>query len=131
MAPFFVSWSNFCKILKTKNVTYTHLSRLLLHILLNIYQEDYPAFPEPLYLRALGFRKDAAPLLSAIKSHGTLPLLVNLPKDSRDLDAAAQKLLSYDINASNLYNLAQSSLMPKDARCLPLKNDYRQPILCL
>ncbi len=131
MAPYFVSWSGFCQLLKTKNVTYTRLSRLLLHMLLQICQEDFCALSKPSYLRVLGFRKSAAPLLSAIKKQGSLPLLTNLSKDSKRLPATAQKLLSYDLDASNLYHLIQHSKEAPCARSLPIKNEYQQPILCL
>lgn len=131
MAPYFVSWSSFCELLKTKNVTYTRLSRLLLHMLLNIRQDSLRTFAEPCYLRVLGFRKSAAPLLSAIKSQGSLPLLINLARDSKGMPPAALQLLSYDLDASYLYQMAQNTKSHPPARPLPIVSDYRHPVLCL
>lgn len=131
MAPYFVSWSSFCELLKTKNVTYTRLSRLLLHMLLNIRQDSLRTFPEPCYLRVLGFRKSSAPLLSAIKSQGSLPLLVNLARDSKGMPPAALQLLSYDLDASSLYQMTQNTKSHPPARPLSIVSDYRHPVLCL
>ncbi len=60
-----------CRSLKKqKNTTYTRICRALLHILLNIRQDDYAALWQPdgiPYLRVLGFRRNSSALLSSIK----------------------------------------------------------------
>lgn len=59
-----------CRSLKKQNTTYTRICRALLHILLNIRQDDYAVLWQPdgiPYLRVLGFRRDSSVLLSAIK----------------------------------------------------------------
>lgn len=38
---YYRDYDNFCDLLKTKNMTYTRISRCLLHILLNIRQETW------------------------------------------------------------------------------------------
>ena len=66
----FLSFSQFADLLKSKNTTYTRICRALLHILLNIRQDDYAALWQPdgiPYLRVLGFRRDSSVLLSSIK----------------------------------------------------------------
>ena len=63
----FLSFSQFADLLKSKNTTYTRICRALLHILLNIRQDDYAALWQPdgiPYLRVLGFRRNSSALLS-------------------------------------------------------------------
>lgn len=120
----FLSWNGFCEQLKSKNITYTRLSRLFLHILLGISKEDYTVFPEPSYLRVLGFRENSAPLLTALKSKSSLPLITSPADADCILSASAAHMLSYDLRAADLY---RTGLAAKGDNSL--KNDYRQPIV--
>ena len=56
--------------LKTKEMTYTRISRALMHLLLN-QKTLYPAG----YNRVLGFRKSAGALLKEIRRRSSLPLI--------------------------------------------------------
>lgn len=73
-ADSFEDISSFCEQLKTKEITYTRISRILNHILLGITKEDYQRAASldfiP-YLRILGFRKESSALLSEIKKMQT------------------------------------------------------------
>ena len=89
----FVSFDQFCELLKTKEVTYSRISRALLHILLGIKKTDYTDIQ---YARVLGFRKDDSNVLTEIKNKATIPLVT---KTTQQIDA----LLDADIYASNLY----------------------------
>ncbi len=123
----FTGFQNFCNLLKSKDITHSRISRMLLHILLNIKDTDYQQGKNcgyiP-YLRILGFRKEASPLFSSIRSHSSLPIVSRPAKDILRLDPYAQTLLSKDIFASNLYygTLAQKS------GCIQ-KNEFQQKIL--
>lgn len=115
----FRSFSGFCEDLKSKETTYSRLSRILLHILLNIYQKDYSLGREldyiP-YLRVLGFRKSAALLLGQIKAHSRLPLLTkmadadSLLKEMYSPGSFAHRMLALDIFAADLYTSAVTGL---------------------
>lgn len=123
----FASWSQFCELLKTKNTTYTRISRLLLHLILNIKSDDYKIFEKTTpdsYLRVLGFRKSAAPLLSSIKKSAGMPLITSVADASRHLSPDARSLLQMDITASDIYHL-----MLKTKGSQQLLNDYRHPIV--
>lgn len=120
----FLSWSQYCSHLKSKNMTYTRISRMFLHIVLDIHTDSLKAFPEPAYLRVLGFRKQAAPLLSAIKSKGRLPMVTSLPAYS--LAEPARSLLEHDLRSSGLYRIGLAAKGDNQ-----LKTDYQQPILRL
>ncbi len=122
----FRSWSSFCEHMKTKNITFSRLSRMFLHILLDIYQEDYRLFPKPSCLRILGFRKSAVPLLSAMQHAGSLPLVTSPAQAGQTLSDSAYRLLAYDLKASELYRAGVTARGD-----FSLKNDYRQPVIRL
>ena len=60
--------------IKCKRYTYARLSRICAQALLGMTRELAQAHPAPEYIRVLGFRKEAAPLLREIKSRASLPL---------------------------------------------------------
>ncbi len=122
--PDYGDYASFCEKLKTKNRTLTGVSRGLLHILLNIYQADIDAFRQDdyvYYARILGFRKEAVPLLSAIKSKSNLPLLSKLADAEDSIPSEnGRKMLRQDIQASHIYALSVSHKFHRDFR-----NEYR------
>lgn len=122
----FASFTQFLSLLKTKNITYTRLSRALLHLILDIHTHDFVQTESPLvpYLRVLGFRKSALPLLNAVKHQGTLPLLTSASAASETLPPDAHRLFAADIRASDIYRLG---LTAKGGSSL--LNDYRRPIV--
>ena len=125
----FQSYSGFCNLLKSKDTTYTRLSRCLLHILLDIKAEDmehYKAMDYVPYARVLGLRKDAAPLLSAIKEHTSIPLITKLADAENILGNDALEMLQRDIQVSHIYNAVEA------AKCAaPIRNEYRTPIVVI
>lgn len=101
----FFSFSQFCRLLKTKDMTYTRISRCLTHILLNITGRDVAACKDAgycQYARILGLRKDKTELLSLIKKKARIPL-VTKPARTGNLSQAGHLMLSMDITASDLY----------------------------
>lgn len=98
-------FENFCDLLKTKNMTYTRISRSLLHILL-----DLKVSPEtvPSYLRILGINQKATELSKKIKENCILPLISKLADAKDSLSEEALSLLKEDIFASNLYDTVVS-----------------------
>lgn len=89
----FVSYEQFCELLKTKEMTYSRISRALLHILLGIKKTNYTDIQ---YARVLGFRKDDSDVLTEIKNNATIPLVSKITQQRNSL-------LDIDIFASNLY----------------------------
>lgn len=122
----YLGWDAFCQALKSKDITYTRLSRCLLHILLDIKHQDYVLAQHigySPYLRILGFRKDATPLLNAIKSKATVPLISKVADASSILKPEAYAIFEKDIYASDIYNQVLSR---KSGQIM--KNDYSTPI---
>ncbi len=105
----FKSFSSFCELLKSKNVTHSRISRVLLHILLDIKSGN---LKQPDYIRILGFRKSSTPLLHEIKKNASAPLITKVAD-------APDNILSKDIFASNLYY----SLACKN-KSLNFKNEF-------
>lgn len=122
----FTNWSGFCQQTKTKNITYTRLSRLFTHMLLHIRQEDYRTYPLPSYLRILGFRKAAAPLLPALKANSRLPLITSPADAGQMLSEKDRRLLDFDLRATELYRLCLTAKGD-----VSLKTDYRQQVIRL
>lgn len=122
----FLSFRQFCELLKTKQLTYTRISRALLHILLEIRQIDLDAYRLHGfhgYARLLGFRKDSASFLSVLKEKSTVPLLTKLTAAS-SIEEPFQTMLTQDIFASNLYESAIT-----DKFHTPFKNEYEHQIV--
>lgn len=74
----FVSFEQFCELNKSRDTTYTRISRVLLHILLGLTKEDAVSGKKLDYIpyfRLLGFRRSSATVLSAIKEASRNPVV--------------------------------------------------------
>ena len=124
----YVSATEFRMMLKSKDIAFSHLSRALLHIVLNITKEDITILQEMNYcpfLRILGFRKDSIKLLSLMKENCSRPLISKLADAPSHLSTEALSVLKKDISASHLYN----RLAQKNAACI--QNEYRRQIIII
>lgn len=123
----FTQFSPFCDLLKNKSMTRARIARALTHILLQL-----PAqMPAPLasndgtlpYLRVLGFRQSAAPLLHEIKRRARAPFITRVVEAERTLPGESLPYFKQDLLASDIY---RSVLLQKCGRCYP--DDYRRKI---
>ncbi len=117
----FESFSSFAELLKTKNITRTAINRALLHILLDVNSEDVQAATKRGcvdYIRVLGFRKEAAPLLKEFSDIPEIPLITNL--------SDAPVLCDMDIRAEQVYQIAASKKYG-----VPYINEYQRKMLVL
>ena len=111
----FLSWDSFCEMLKTRDMTYTRINRVLTHILLNLKQIPEKLIPDSTlcpclpYLRVLGFRKSAEPLLAQLKEHAAAPVLTSLADAKELLTEGGMSMLSEDIFAADIYRSVQIS----------------------
>ncbi len=125
----FSSFTQRTAALKTRQYTYTRVSRALLHILLDITAEEAQSRKERgfvSHIRILGFQKSAAPLLSAIKKAARLPLITKTADAASILDPFALQMFNRDLYRSHLY---QSVLAAKSGR--PAANEYTASVLVL
>ena len=125
----YTDFDGFCNLLKTKEMTYNRISRCLLHILLDITKTDMDmgkAMDYVPYARILGFRKNAEPLLSAIKEKSSIPLISKLADADAILNPAAYAMLRQDVLAGEIY---QSAVSAGTAR--PTVNEYSRSLAIL
>ena len=98
----YLSFEQFCDLLKTKELTRSRISRSFIHVLLGITNDWLTAMKAPApYARILGFRKDHADLLGILKRTSDIPLITS-PARAVLADTAYQ-MLELDIYASDLY----------------------------
>lgn len=120
---------SFCQLIKSKNYTYTRISRTLLHILLNIKEADIKKSQEECmapYLRVLGFRKDASSILSAIKKEAQVPLITKVADYTSYFSNTTNALMELDLYASSIYHQLLTSKKGQ-----PPTNDYINQIVIL
>ena len=109
--------TEFIQTLKTKELTYTRINRILTHILLSITKEDIRSYTQNEYLgyaRILGFTdRCKGTLLTTLKNNAICPLITK-PADFQPTGALAS-MFRLDILASHIY---QSVRMHKSGSAL-------------
>ncbi|MBQ7766894.1 MAG: nucleotidyltransferase [Lachnospiraceae bacterium] len=101
------SYSQFCDLLKTKDITYARVSRCLLHILLNLRKDALQHYVDKDYIfygRILGLRKSSNELTSAIKKVSKIPMISKLADAREFLTSTGMEMLECDIQASHIYD---------------------------
>lgn len=123
----FTGFEAFCDLLKTKEMTYTRISRCLLHILLGIEKEHFElgkTLDYISYARVLGFRRSAAPLLGAVKKHSGIPLITKLADAKKSLSESSDRLLRQEILSDEIYHGIVAGLSGK-----PAANEFTTPLV--
>lgn len=125
----YTNLSDFCDLLKTKEQTHTRITRSLFHILLNMKSDVFMKYCSNDYIpyaRVLGFRKDAAPLLSFIKKNSSIPMITKLANAAKILDFNSYEMLKEDLTISSYY---YSILASKSHNTI--KNEYTTPLIII
>lgn len=116
----FYSFSDLTMLLKSKNYTYTRISRVLTHIMLGIKKNDVI---EPEYCRVLGFNKNGSKFIKENKNTLNSILFTDANKIKNTLSEKALGSLEKDIYASNIYRMAMSNkhgiIIPDEYRHKP------------
>ena len=137
LSPGYASFDERIQELKSRQFTYTSVSRGLIHLILGIEQRHMDSFKEAgfaPYARILGFRKTAAPLLRQFKEHSSIPVITKLAGAEKKLDSPGAAMLACEIQSSHLYQMvrcekaATGSFPGKSA---VFQNEYTQPVLIL
>lgn len=125
----FTSFDDKVSQLKTRQFTYTRISRCLMHLLLQMTESEYNSRKEQdyvSYIRILGFRRESADILSAIKKHCSLPLITKTADASKRLDEAAYQQFQHDIFCSHVYQSVYAQKYNEQ-----LRNEFTQPLILL
>lgn len=121
-----VSFEERIQELKTRQLTYTRVSRALLHLILNLHESDVDLYKEngyAPYARVLGFRKDSLPLLSSLKRSSFVPLITKLANAGKLLDGPALSMLGQEIEAAHIYQMIRAS------KGGTFRNEYTQGVI--
>ena len=101
-----LSFEERIQALKTRQLTYTRVSRALLHLVLGMREEDISRWKDEgyaLYARILGFRRQSSPLLSCMHKKSCIPLITKMADAAQNLSPSALALLEQEVYASHLY----------------------------
>lgn len=116
------SLTQIIQTLKTKQYTYTRISRILFRYLLCLpYNNEKGSLADYApYLRVLGFRRDSKNLLSLLLQHAKVPVIKKLANDEKKLTKDGQILLQQELSAQALYQSVAGQKYPH----WQLKNAY-------
>lgn len=116
----------FAKRCLSKEYTLARIQRALLHILLDIrdvHMDAAASLSDAPYVRMLGCRPDAAPLLAAIKKTVSLPFLTKPAYAADQLSETANMLWQLDVSAAHTYQACMTSLYD-----IPFASEYTRQI---
>ncbi len=121
--------NSFIETLKSKDITYSYISRGLLHILLDIKTSDiskYLANDITDYIRVLGFRANT-PLLGAIKKSSNLAIITQIADAKNILSSLPShnlQLLKNSNHADNIYRMIAMNKYKSN-----IQNEYTRKII--
>ncbi len=114
--------------LKTRQLTYTRVSRTLVHLILEIHSEDISTWKEngySPYARILGFRKTHSELLSLLHKRSTIPLITKMADASKIISSSALTMLNQEIYASHLYQTVRIKHISR------FQNEYTEGLIII
>ncbi|MCM1307038.1 MAG: nucleotidyltransferase family protein [Butyrivibrio sp.] len=114
--------------LKSRELTYTRICRALIHILLDIRQEDadrLAADGYPAYARVLGFNAVGREFLSSVKKTAALPIISNCADAYSSLTPERKYLFDKDLLASRIYG----GILYSKYKTAPIDDFRSRPII--
>jgi len=123
----FLSASDHVTASKDRQYTYARVNRCLLNLVLGITKEEeacFKSFDSAPWIRILGFRRDAAPLLSAMKQTAQVPVLTKVSDAKEHLSEPAAELFHKHLQAAEIYRMVSEL---KSGRTM--KNEFTRGIL--
>ena len=129
LLPDFLPFDEKIAGLKTRQYTYTRISRGMLHLILGMTSNQVTLAKEAgyaPYARVLGFKRASADILSQIKKRGSIPLITKTAHAESALTNTGASMLLQDFYCSHIY---QSVLQNKYG--ISTKNEYTQSVVIL
>ena len=123
------SYTDLCLKCKSKELTYTRISRSMMHIILSMKKdviEELKANDYSQYARILGFTQKGMSVLNKIKANSSIPMITKLPKVQKELTGIALSSLNQDIHCSQVYNCVRAGKYHENAL-----NEYTRQIIRL
>ena len=114
---------------KSKRYAFSRIQRSMLHICLDIKNEDLMRYKDngySPYIRVLGFRKDKKDLLGRLTKNSKIPVIVNIKNAEKELNSYGREILEKEIFADNIYSM----LYPNKKFSFP-NQDYTTPVVIL
>ncbi|QHQ62499.1 nucleotidyltransferase [Anaerocolumna sedimenticola] len=96
------------QLIKSKQWTLTRINRGLIHLLLNLYSDNFNTYKEvgyTQYARLLGFKKSSSHLIRNIVNKENIPVITKMADAKEQLSEPGLTMLKEDIFAANLYNM--------------------------
>lgn len=122
-------YTSFIKLLKTKEISYTAISRGLLHMILGITKHDIEYLRNNNYgnyIRVLGFKKEAACILTEIKNNSSLTIITKTSNYKNELHPAISIHFTKGIHADDLYRMCTVIDLKSD-----LPNEFTHKLITL
>lgn len=109
----YINITQFSHLLKTKDISYTAVSRALLHCVLNIFSDDMAEYMDNdicSFVRVLGFSADHDNIFNLIKASSDMEIITGLKgfEDNARLNPTDRKLIRNGIYCDNLYRMVCS-----------------------
>lgn len=107
-----LSFDDIIMAVKSKNLTYTRISRALLHIMLRIKdstRDEEGELKKVPYTQVLGFRKNASSLLHVINDNTSIPIITKAADYKQLLDEDGKKLFEDNLRADRIYYSAMAN----------------------
>lgn len=101
------SMDEYISKIKTKNYTYTRISRALLRIILRITQEEMNKYKDNgwiYYGNILGFRLESSKIIKILSGSSQIPLINKKSTWKKISSAAGMTMLQTELRASEIYN---------------------------
>jgi predicted nucleotidyltransferase len=129
------SFDEIAEHVKSRQWTLTRIQRTLMYVLLQAKASEMQAFLQsgPLFLRVLGHNRRGRQIMARARKRKTLPVISDpsrasntlrkFYRDNSALGLLAEKMLQYDLRATQLYSLMQSALYSRYRN-----QDYYQPV---
>ena len=113
----YIDISQFTELIKTRNLTYTRISRALLHVLLSIKKDsmkEYAEYGYTGYARVLGFKKGASELIRFMNEKANVPVITRCAEYKGKLKHPFKEMYEEDLKASLIRDLIVKEIYDTD-----------------
>jgi len=102
----YISFDNYCDIIKSKNIAHSAISRGLMSLALDLKESKIKKCISQNYIgyiNILGFRKESSDLLSEIKNYCSLPIIAKPSRAQAVLEEPFSSAFADDLRCSGIY----------------------------